>query len=218
MRKKTPYLVAVGCALVALLIWMCYPSDYDHSKPTTLGTVSIPEIQMTISLFCKSRPRAGMIAPYEGEYRILEIAQRDKPPLYYDLPDTIPADTCHFEVFWYPANRLIRFRDSGLTFDAQFRSETILDLDKRMLYSVVRHKDRVYMAKRSAPMSALAFPKRDEKSRVASSSSISTSIYSGSPDPAVQITVGDEDALPVDALWTKEAGTLVGTIAPKGTQ
>ncbi|MCX6922372.1 MAG: hypothetical protein NT154_04025, partial [Verrucomicrobia bacterium] len=121
--------------------------------------MSIPEIQMTISLFCKSRPRAGMIAPYEGEYRIIEIAQRDKPPLYYDLPDTIPADTCRFEVFWYPTNSLIRFRDSGLAFDAQFRSETILDLDKRILYSVVRHKDRMYMAKRSTAMSALAFPK-----------------------------------------------------------
>jgi len=159
-----------------------------------------------------------MIAPYEGEYRILEIAQRDKPPLYYDLPDTIPADTCHFEVFWHSTNSLIRFRDSGLTFDAQFRSESILDLDKRILYSVVRHKDRVYMAKRSTPMSALAFPKRDEKSRVASSGSISSSTSSGSPDSAVQITVGDEDALPVDASWTKETGDLVGTIAPKGTK
>ena len=175
MRKKTLLLIAVPCGFVALLVWMCYPSDYDHLKPTRMGTVSIPEIQLTISLFCKSRPRAGMIAPYEGEYRILEIAQRDKPPLYYDLPDTIPADTCHFEVFWHSTNSLIRFRDSGLTFDAQFRSESILDLDKRILYSVVRHKDRVYMAKRSTPMSALAFPKRDEKSRVASSGSISSS-------------------------------------------
>jgi hypothetical protein len=218
MRKKTLLLIAVLCALVALLIGLCYPSDYDDLRPTRMGTVSIPEIQMTISLFSKPRPRAGMIAPYEGEYRILEIAQRDKPPLYYALPGTIPADMCHFEVFWYPRNNLIRFRDSGFTFDAQFRSEAILDLDKRILYSVVRHKDRVYMAKRSTPMSALAFPKRDEKSRVASSSSISTSTSSGSPDPVVQITVGDEDALPVDASWTKETGALVGTIAPKGTQ
>lgn len=218
MRKKTLLLVAAPCVLTALLVWMCYPSDYDHMKPTRIGAVSIPEIQMTISLFCKSRPRAGMIAPYEGEDPILEVAQRDKQPLYYDLPDTIPSDTSHFDVFWYPTNNLIRFRDSGLTFDAQFRSEAILDSDKRILYSVVRHKDRVYMAKRSAPMSALAFPKRDEKSRSASSGSISTSTSSGSPDPVIHIAVGDEDALPVDATWTKETGALVGTIAPKGTQ
>ena len=215
MRKKTFLLMGVPFGLVALLVWMCHPSDYDHQEPTRMGTVSIPEIQMTISLFCKSRPRAGTIAPYEGEYLILEIAQLDKPPLYYDLPDTIPADTCHFEVFWYPTNNLIRFRDSGLTFDAQFRSEAILDLDKRILHSVVRHKGRVYMAKRSTPMTSLAFPKRDEKSRGASSSSISTSTSSASPDPVVRITIGDEDALPVDASWTEETGTPVGTIAPK---
>ena len=215
MRKKAFLLVAVPSGLVALLVWM---SDHDHLKPTRMGNVSIPERQMTISLFCKSRPRAGIIAPYEGEYRILEIAQRDKPPLYYNLPDTIPGDTCHFEVFWHPTNGLIRFRDSGLTFDAPFRSEAMLDLDKRILYSVVRHQNRVYMAKRSTAMSALAFPNGDENSRVASSSGISTSTSSGSPDPVVQITVGDEDALPVDAAWTKETGALVGTIAPKGTR
>jgi len=216
MRKKTLILIAVPCALVALLVWMCYPSDYDHLKPTRLGTVSIPDLQMTISLFCKSRPRTGMIAPYEGEYRILEIAQRDKPPLYYDLPDTIPADTCHLEVFWYPTNGLVRFLDSGLTFDAQFRSETILDLDKRTLFSVIRHQDRVYMAKLSEPMTALSFPKRGEKSRVSSSSGISTSTSTANPNPVVEITVGDEVARPVDGSWTKDSGSLVGTIAPKG--
>jgi hypothetical protein len=217
MRKKTLFLIVFTCALVALLVWMCYPSDYDHLKPTQLGTVSIPEKQMTISLFCKSRPRASFITPYEGEHRILEVAQRGKPPLYYDLPDTIPADTCHFEVFWHPTNSLVRFHDSGLTFDAQFRSESILDLEERTLYSVVRHKDRVYMAKMSAAISTFAFPKRDEKSRVASSSSISTSTSSANPDPVVVITIGDEVAQPVDAAWTKETGVLVGTIAPRGS-
>ncbi len=213
MRKKTLILIAFPCALVALLVWMCYPSDYDHLKPTRLGKVDIPDRQMTISLFCKSRPRAGMIAPYEGEYRILEIAQRDKPPLYYDLPDTIPGDTCHFEVFWYPTNGLVRFKDSGGAFNV---SETILDLDKRILFAVIRHQDRVYMAKLSAPMTALSFPKRGEKSRVSGSSGMSTSTSTANPNPVVEITVGDEVARPVDRSWTKDSGSLVGTIAPKG--
>ena len=105
MRKRTLILIAV---LVALLGWVWYSSDYDRLKPTRLGTVSVPDLQMTICLLYKSRPRASMITPYEGEYRILEIAQRDKPPQYYDLPDTIPAETCHFEVFWYPASSQVR--------------------------------------------------------------------------------------------------------------
>lgn len=169
---------------------------------------------MTISLFCKSRPKASLITPYEREHRMLEIAQRDKPPLYYNLSDTIPMDTCRFEVFWYPTNSLVRFHDSGLTYDAQSRSETILDLENRTLYSVVRHQNRVYMGKLSAAMPTLTFPKRDEKSRVASSYGISTSTSSANPNPVIEVTIGDEIAQPVDASWTKETGVLVGTIAP----
>ncbi|MEO7675237.1 MAG: hypothetical protein ABIV39_00555 [Verrucomicrobiota bacterium] len=170
-------------------------------------------MQIAVSLYCKSQPRAGVIAPYEGEYWMLEIAELGKPPLFYDLPDTIPADTCHFEVFWYPTNRLLRFHDSGLTFGAQFRSESVLNLEKRTLYSVVRHKDGVYLAKLSAALSKLIFPKRGEKSRVLSTSSIATS--TGHPDPVVVIMIGNEVAEPVDASWTKDGGLLVGTIAPK---
>ncbi|MFO1515196.1 MAG: hypothetical protein U1F83_20240 [Verrucomicrobiota bacterium] len=218
MRKKRLLLIAVPSALAALLVWICYPTDYDHLKPTRLGTVSIPDLQIAVSLHCKSQPRAGVIAPYEGEYRILEIAERGKPSLYYDLPDTIPADTCHFEVFWYPTNRLMRFHDSGLTFDSQFRSESILNLEKRTLYSVVRHQDGVYLAKLSTAKSELNFPKRGEKSRVSGASSIATSTSTDQPDPVVVITIGREVAEPVDAAWTKVSGLHAGTIAPKQSQ
>ena len=187
MHKKTLFFVAVGCALLALLVWMCWPADYDRLKPTKLGMVSIPERQMTISLFCKSRPRSALIAPYEGEYRILEVAQRNGPTQYYDLPDTIPADTCHFDVFWYPTNGLVRFQDSGLTFDPKFRSETILDFERRILYSVVRHQGRVYTAKLSTAMPTLSFPNDGEKSRVPSFSGISTSTSTANPDPVTEI-------------------------------
>lgn len=213
MRKKTVLLAAVGSAAVALLVWMCWPSDYNSLKPTRLGMVNIPDRQITVSLFCKSQPRAGLIAPYEGEYRILEVAKRAEPPQHYDLPNTIPADTCHFDVFWYPTNGLVRFQDSGLTFDPKFRSETILDLEKRILYSVVRHQGRVYTAKLSTAMPTLAFPRLGEKSRVPSSSSV---IGPSSNDPAqkIEIMIGDEVAKIVDDSWTRETGVVVGTIAP----
>jgi hypothetical protein len=215
MHKKALFLVAVGCAVVAFLVWVCWPSDYDRLKPSKLGTVSIPERQMTISLFCKSRPRAALIAPYEGEYRILEVAQRGESAQYYDLPDTIPADTCHLEVFWYPTTNLLRFHDSGLTFDPEFRAETILDLEKHILNSVVRHQGRVYIAKLSSAKPALAFPRHGEKSRVSSSGGVSTSTSTANPEPVTEITVGEEVAKPVDDAWTKDNGTLAGTIAPR---
>ena len=211
MNKKTLIRMAVGCALVALLVWMCWPSNYDRLKPTKLGTVNIPERQMAISLFCKSRPPAALIAPYDGEFLMLEVIQRDGPAQYYDLPGKIPTETCHFDVFWYPTNRLVRFYDSA-AFNQKFQAETILDLEKGILCSVVRHQGRVFMAKLSTAMPTLSFPRRGEESRVANSSSIGTSSSTSNPDPVTEIFVGDEVAKPVDQAWTKETGTLAGTI------
>jgi hypothetical protein len=212
MRNKRLLLIAVPCAFVVLLVWMCYPTDYESLKPTRLGTVSIPDTEIAVSLYCKSLPRASMITPYEGEYRMLEITERGKPPLYYDLPDTIPDDTCHFEVFWYPTNRLVRFHDSGLTFDAKFRSESILNLEKSTLYHVIRHKDGLYVGKLSAAMSDLRFPKRGEKSRVSGSSSIATLTSTDHPEPVDVITIGGEEAERVNDSWIKDSGLHVGTI------
>jgi hypothetical protein len=162
MSKKKIILITIPCLFAALLARSCFVSD----RPSKLGTVSIPERQVTISLFCKSRPRASVISPYEGEYRIIEVAEGGKQPLYYDLPNTLPADTCDFRVFWYPTNNLLRFHDSGFSWGTQFRSECLLDLGKQILFALVRENGRVYLAKLSLPRDKLSFPQANEKSRV----------------------------------------------------
>ncbi len=214
MKKKTLLWIAIPSVLVVLIARDCYRS----SKPSKLGTVSIPELRMTISLFCKSRPRAGIIAPYEGEYRILEVIQRGQPMRYYDLPDTLPAEQCHLEVFWYPTNHLVRFEDLLLGFGAQGRSETVLDLEKHILYSLVRYHDRTYRAKLSLPLPSLCFPKADEKSRANTPWGFATSTSSDNPNPVDTVFFGNDILEATEESWAKDTGNLVGVIAPKRKQ
>ena len=200
----------VLCLLICGLVSSC--SDYDHIQPSALGTVTIPKKQITISLLSKSRPQPG-ICPYEGEYRILEVSQRDKPTVYYDLTDTIPADQCRMEIFWYPTNNLIRLRDAALEpFAREFRSESILNLNENILYCAIRQGNQIsHLAKLSVATNILAFPKSTEPSR-------SPHSYGGSvSDPNQTITIGEEEAKPINASWTNDSGILVGVIgkAPK---
>jgi len=215
MNKKIVFIVVGVFVLVALVILVCYHSDYFHLKPIKLGTVKIAEKQLAISLFCKPRFRA----PHDGaKYRILEVAQLDEPPQYYDLPDAFPQDKCHFDVYWYPTNSLVRFLDSGfgsVPDDPKFRSETILDFEKRTLFIVVRHQNRVYTAKLSSPERTLTFPADGKRPPIPSSYGISTSTANVGPEPVVKITIANEVADPVDDSWTKDLGIFVGTIAPK---
>lgn len=210
INRKKIILAGVLCAIAAGVIFIWYQSDYDHIKPSKLGTVSIPNAQMTVSLFSKSKPRA-MIAPYDGENRILEVLQRDKPPLYFDLPGTIPDDRCRMEIYWYSTNNLVRTKDTRLTFAQEFRSECLADLNEGILYSVIRAGDRTYIAKLSVATHLLNFPKSTENERV-------PHIYGGSVsalanDPSELISIGEEEAKLADATWTKSPGTPAGVIA-----
>ena len=168
---------------------------------------------MTISLFCKSRPTASFISPHEGEYRMIEIIDGHNPPLYFDLPDTLPAETCDFRVYWHPSNNLVRFKDEGFHWEADLRSESILDLKKQILFTVVCEHGRVYLATLSMPMDELTFPEEGEESRVPSSNQTSSSM-----DGDRSIVIGGEVAHPVDSGWTKEIGAFIGAIAPGKTQ
>jgi hypothetical protein len=210
MKRKKVVLAGVLCILAGGAVFSCYHSDYDHIKPSKLGTVTIPEAQMTVSLLCKSAPRASMITPYEGEYRILEVVQRNKSPLYVDLPGTIPGDRCRMEIYWYSTNNLLRIKDTQLTFAQEFRSECLLDLGKEVLYSVIRAGDRTYMAKLSVATHELNFPKSTEKERVPHSYGGSVSALA--KDPSEIISIGEQEAKLIDASWTKSPGILVGVI------
>lgn len=112
-----------------------------------------------------------------------------------------------FSVFWYPALKLIRCKDSGLGFGAEFRSECLLDLENRLLHLVIRHDGQVYVAKQSAPMTALDFP-QSEAARRMPGSSFSTG------KPSTILYVDNRAAEPVHAPWTTDDGVLIGTIAP----
>jgi hypothetical protein len=201
-RKK---LIAVSffCVLAGLLLRSCIFSDYEKIKPTKLETVEIPERQIKISLFCKPQPRMGAIAPYAGEYRMVEVTQSGKPAIYFDLPATLPAETLHFEVYWYPTNNIVRFKDSGFTSASAFRSETILDLNKQILFCAIKPGGGriTHLAKFSRAMQQLSFPEEIGDSRVAHTFG--------------ETGVGNEQAEPTDAPWTSNDGVPIGVIVPQ---
>jgi hypothetical protein len=104
------------------------------------------------------------------------------------------------------------------TRQSQFRSQLVLDLEEQVLYYLIPHRGRSYLAKLSESAHQLAFPKRNEKSRTATSYGTSQSISTSNSEPIEMVTVGDEEAQPTDAPWTKTTGVLVGTIIPKRSQ
>jgi hypothetical protein len=122
-----------------------------------VATISIPEKQITISLYFGSRQEA-FIQPNDGVYRILAVSQQDKPTKYYDISSLITLEGCRTEIYWYPTNNLVRFKDTELTFAKEFRSECLLDLNQSLMFAVVRGNGVTHTAKLSFPRDEMNFP------------------------------------------------------------
>jgi hypothetical protein len=195
-----------------------YILSVTNPKPWKIGSVSVPDSQLTISLWAGSKQEA-LIQPYDGVYRILEISQRDKPPAYYDIPSTITSDGCRMEVFWYPTNRFIRFKDTKFAeFSREFRSECLLDLNENVMFAVIRLHGVTHVAKLSEARADLVFPKTHNEERVPHLYGVGTSTEKSNLSEAVTvtetITIGEQEAKPIDAQWTSDSGVLVGVIEP----
>ena len=205
-------IVGVLCLLVGSCARSCIRSILP-AKPWKIGAVSIPDKQMTISLYFGSMQEA-IIQPYDGVYRILEVSQAGRPNVYYDMPSLITMDRCRVEVFWYPTDNLVRFKDTELDgFAREFRSECLLDLNQNILFAVIRGTSVTHIAKLSRPMDELICPQSHNDERVAHS--YTGSALSLSPTSSETVMIGRQKSRPIDAPWTTNPGVLIGVIAPK---
>ena len=200
---------------VCLFIGACARScivSFANPPHWKVGSVSIPEKQTTISLHLGSM-QIALIQPYDGVYRILEVSQRDQPAMYFDIPSLITMDKCRMEVFWYPTNNVVRFKDTELDgFAREFRSECVLDLNQKIMFAVIRGKGVTHIAKLSVPRDRLAFPQFYNDERVAHS--YSGEVSSLSPTSSETVSIGRQISRPIDAPWTKNPGVPVGVISP----
>jgi hypothetical protein len=211
MKKKRLIiigLICVFCILAAIFLRVSVFS-VTNPKPWKVGAVSIPEAQITISLFFGSKQTA-IIEPYNGVYRILEIEQSYKPTEYYDIPSLITDDRCKLEVYWYPTNNLIRFKDTALAqFSQEFRNEDILDLNQKIMFAVIHRNGGTQTAKLSVPRQELDFPQSPNEERVAHDYETIGQGFSET------IMIGREETKSIDAPWTKEMGTFIGVLGDK---
>ena len=205
-------IVGVACLLMGACARSCIRATLP-SKPWKVGEVSIREKQMAISLYFGSRQEA-IIQPYDGVYRILEVSQSGKPPAYYDIPSLITMDRCRMEVFWYPTNNLVRFKDTALdSFASEFRSECLLDLNQNTLFAVIRGNGVTHIAKLSRPRDDLTCPQSHNDERIAYS--YAGAVSELSLTSSVTVMIGTQVSKPIDAPWTLTSGTLIGIIEPK---
>jgi len=213
-KKKLILLGVIGA--IAVLIGACARScilSFVNPGYAKVGTVSIPDAQMTISLYFGSMQEA-LIQPYDGVYRILEVSQRDKPAMYYDIPSLITMDRCRMEVYWYPTNNLIRFRDTELdAFARECRSECLLDLNQNIMFAVLRGNGVTHIARLSTPRDILAFPQSHNDERIAHF--YSGDVSSLSSNSSATFMIGTQQSRPIYAPWTTNPGVLVGVLTPK---
>jgi hypothetical protein len=213
-KKRLIVLSLLGgfCVLLAVGLRSCILSIV-NPEPWKVGTVAIPDGGVSITLWAGSMQEA-LIQPYDGVYRIVEISQRDKPPMYYDIPSTITEDVCRMEVFWYPTNNVIRFKDTKFAaFAQEFRAECLLDLNANEMYAVIRGQGVTHIAILSKPRNELSFPHSHNEERVAHSySGQASDLNAGSSET---VMIGTEESRPSNAPWTLSPGVLIGIIEPK---
>ncbi|KAB2660335.1 MAG: hypothetical protein DVB31_14310 [Verrucomicrobia bacterium] len=171
----------------------------DAPKPNRMGSVSVEGVGITVTLWYQDESRASALSPVDGfGHRRLEVAEAGKPARFYDLPGTLRDDRCHMDVYWHPNERFLRFHDQALGQDAKLRSETLLDLRTGSFHSVIRDRFGVVLVRRREARSRLEFPEPGDTTK----------------DPVERFA--DHGAgEPVDAPWTRDTGTLAGTILPQ---
>jgi hypothetical protein len=202
------------CILIGGCLWTCIGPV--SSKPWRIGSVQVPAMGVATTLYFGSMREVGC-QPYDGVYRMLEVAQTGAATVFYDLPELINTDDCRIEVYAYPSDNLLRFKDTGLSnFARDFRSECLLDITQKTMFTVIRGNGVTHIAKLSEAMTCLTNPLVHDKDRVAHS-------YGGdpaelSPTSSATVIIGNETTVVSHAMWTTNAGIFVGVLAPKKSQ
>lgn len=216
-KKRLILLSSVGLVGIFLAVHIrgCIVSTM-NPQPWILGAVTVPDKKITVTLWAGSRQirhLAALIQPFEGVNRIMQVAQHDQPTMYFDLVATLPGEGCEMEVYWYPTNNYLRFMDKGFKGSPELRSECLLDLNKKLMFAVVRHNSDTYVAKLSASRSDLLMPQSryDERAPHTFGGGFSQDGQSVTST----VTIGDEDAVLTHDSWAKESGTFVGLISPR---
>jgi hypothetical protein len=206
-RKRLITISVMGAFLifVAFEFRSCLLSVVDP-KPGKGGTVSVPDGQITLSLYFGSMQHA-LIEPYNGVYRMLEVSRSGAPAAYYDLPSLGTTDRCRLEFYWYPTNDLIRLQDTEI--EGHVR-ECLLDLDRHVLFGVIRRNGATLVAKLSTALSELSVPAYG--GRIDESF---TTVSDSGRERSVTFWLGKEQFEFTHAGWTGSTGVLIGIIEPK---
>ena len=132
--KKTIKGVLIGAGILVVL-WLCAPlmiglmfsvsarHQYNADPPDKVTSLAVPNTDLVITLWRKQRPRAMC---WEGEYRVVEVAQRDHASQFYSILPALPGDYPKLTMHWYPEKRILRFVDDGVR---DGPAESIVDLN-----------------------------------------------------------------------------------------